>query len=176
MSNTQSDEAIVIKKIAIRSDDVVVLLTKQYGKVSAIAKGTRSLLSKRTPHLQTGNYIRVYLRSHHDVWYVQQSELISGFSSLKTDIAKLNGLYALLFLLDHILPQEQAETQVFQAMLTYVTNLHHLDSSSAHMYSIQAMATIVRELGFPISSDVSSEHIIAEIEDIIGEKIPQHTV
>lgn len=170
------DEAIVLRKSISREDVRVVLFTKERGKLSAVAKGVRTLLSRRSPHIQTANYLHVFLHSRHDMWYLEKTELKSGFGGIKDDREKLRILYAFLFVLDRILPVEQKEADIFSAALIFMRQLHMIETNQAMDLFIQTIQLFSRRLGFFVSPESAKEDIILKVEEIIGEKIPFNTV
>lgn len=176
MTHLIDDQALVLRKTVSRDDYRIILFTKEHGKIVAMGKGTRSLLSKRSPHIQTSNYLKVFLKKHTEMWYLEQTELLSGFGTVKQYEEKVRAIYFYLLILDKMLPQEQNEERVFQSSLLFLKHLHLLPQKDAFSFAVQSSAEIAKQLGFPLSVDVPQEIIVKQLEDIIGEKILVNTV
>ena len=176
MMQSYDDEAIVLRKSISREDVRVILFTKEKGKLSALAKGVRTLLSRRSPHIQTANYLHVFLHPRHDMWYLEKTELKSGFGGIKENQVKLRILYAFLFVLDRILPAEQKEIDIFSGALAFLRQLHTIDTDHAFDLLVETLRLFSQRLGFFISPESAKEDIILKVEEIIAEKIPFNTV
>ena len=73
-------EAVVLKrKYLLNRDAFITLFTQEEGKITATAKGVRSMVSRRISSLMTGNLIRVVLYRRLDHYYLQSAEVTSLF-------------------------------------------------------------------------------------------------
>lgn len=165
-------EAFVIRRTEILHKDIVVtLFAKEFGKVRAIAKGVKKLTSRRAPHLQTANLLIATLQQRHEVYYVNQTQLISGFAQLKEDPLKLNFIYVLFFILDRLLPENQPEERVYRITKNFVVVV----SKSAHpkiAILSECVYKILQILGYLHDAPLTFGEVIQTTEEIIHEKIP----
>src|SRR3990167_8803534 len=100
MMRSLKTEAIVLKKKDLLNRDILIsFFTKDLGRLTVFAKGVKKITSRRSPHLQTGNLINVIISHKNDRYYLQESQLISGFSELKKDEDKVKQLNFYLFLI-----------------------------------------------------------------------------
>lgn len=112
---TIKTEAIVIGRYALPNrDQILIFLTPALGKIKVFAKGIKKITSRRLSHLDTGNLLNILLTKKNENLYLQQTELISGFSELKRNMKKISYLYFFLFIINKILPDNQTETEVYQ--------------------------------------------------------------
>jgi DNA repair protein RecO len=170
MQTLEKSVALVLKKRVLPRDDMlVVLFTGQQGKLAAYAKGIRSITSKRSPHIQTGNLIEVQLRQNNNNYYLQQTSLLSAFQDIKNDLKRMNYAYAAFFVLDNILPELEPEPQVMESTLKYLSRLSKKDSGYGLLF-VSYLEEIAATLGF--LSDEEQPDIIAYIEQLIDAKIP----
>lgn len=111
----EKDEAFVLtKKRMLKQDSLVVLFTKQTGKIAVIAKGIQKITSRRISALQTGNLVLVsYLKRGDASAYLVDISLISHFSELKKDQEKIQNMYTLFYMLNALLPERQKEDAVY---------------------------------------------------------------
>ncbi|MFA6017328.1 MAG: DNA repair protein RecO [Patescibacteria group bacterium] len=163
-------EAIVLKKKDLLNRDVLIsLFTQDLGRLTVFAKGVKKITSRRSPHLQTGNLINVLLSHKHDHYYLQESELLSGFSELKKDEKKVNNLYSFLFVLERLLPEQQKETKTYNLTKNFLIDLSK--SIKPDSITVKYLTDIMMQLGY-LDKKISYPELRSLIEEIINEKIP----
>ena len=163
-------EAIVLKKKDLLNKDILIsLFTQDLGKLMVFAKGVKKITSRRSPHLQTGNLINVLISHKNGRYYLQESQLISGFSELKKEENKVNQLYSFLFVLDRLLPEQQKETKIYNLTKNFLIDLTKLTKSEVILddYLIE----IMKLMGY-LDKKVSKTELKSLIEEIINEKVP----
>lgn len=174
MPQIQKVEGFVLKKkVLLQKDILVTLFTDEMGKVTVIAKGARSITSRRAAHLQTGNLIKAQLSDIHDRMYVQSSELLSGFMQLRTE-SKLNTLYLYLYIIDKLLPEKLEEHTIYNATKRFFIALSKDEEKPAVILQ-QALQKTLMQLGY-IEGTLSLSELLETVENNIEEKLPQHVI
>jgi DNA repair protein RecO (recombination protein O) len=174
MPNVQKVEGFVLKKKTLLEKDLLVtLFTNEFGKVTAIAKGARSITSRRAAHLQTGNLITAQLTDFHDRMYVQSSDLLSGFMQLRTE-KKLNTLYLYLYIIDKLLPEKVEEHKLYNVTKRFFIALSKDEETPSNILhtSLQQM---LGHLGYLEGNHTLSE-LLEIVENNIEEKLPRHVI
>jgi DNA repair protein RecO (recombination protein O) len=167
-------DALVLKRKLLPTQDVLVFLfTKEFGKVIAMARGIKKLTSRRAPHLETGNYIRVILSVHGEYSHIQDTSLISGFTTIKGSTNMQDALYTYLFALDRLLPAEQAEPQLFQHTLAFFGKLNR-NPQNADVIVREQMRHALNYLGYLHPTHQGEYEQV--FEEVTGEKLPVHAV
>ena len=169
-SRSLKTEAIVLKKKDLLNKDVLIsVFSQELGRLTVFAKGVKKITSRRSPHLQTGNLVNVLVSHKNDHYYLQESELISGFSELKKDEKKVKQLYTFLFVLDRLLPEQQREIKIYNLTKNFFIDLTKSIKSIVILddYLIQ----IMKLMGY-LDKKVSKHELKSMIEEIINEKIP----
>ncbi|MDO8741549.1 MAG: DNA repair protein RecO [Candidatus Roizmanbacteria bacterium] len=167
-------EAIVLKKKDLLNKDVLIsLFTQELGRLTVFAKGIKKLTSRRSPHLQTGNLINILVSHKNDHYYLQESQIISGFSDLKKSDFKVKQLYSFLFVLDRLLPEQQKETKIYNLTKNFLIDLSK--SSKKEGVIVEYLTEIMMSLGY-LDKSVSRSELKILIEEIINEKIPSLTL
>jgi len=173
-SKSLKTEAIVLKKRDLLNRDVLIsLFSQNLGRLTVFAKGVKKITSRRSPHLQTGNLINVLVSHKNDHYYLQETELVSGFSELKSDEKKVNNLYSFLFVLERLLPEQQKETKAYNLTKNFFIDLSK--SSEQKMITYKYLTDIMMQLGY-LDKKVSYPELKSLIEEIINEKIPLLTL
>jgi DNA repair protein RecO (recombination protein O) len=75
-------EAIVLRHYPLaEADRIIVFLTREYGKIRAVAKGIKKTKSKMSGTLEPLNHIRLeyYAREGRDLSYIRQCELVYSY-------------------------------------------------------------------------------------------------
>ena len=164
-------EAIVLKKKQLLGQDTfLTLFTKEQGKVFVIAKGIKKLTSRRSPHIQTANLIDVLFHESKDMYYLQETRLISGFIQIKKDNLKVKNMYSLFFILDRLLPERQKEDKIYNITKSFLVDLAKTKVTNWGLFSIYLQKTL-QSLGY-IHESKPLEELIHMTEGIINEKIP----
>ncbi|KKP52742.1 MAG: repair protein RecO protein [Candidatus Roizmanbacteria bacterium GW2011_GWA2_33_33] len=174
MTRTLKTEAVVLKKKDLLNKDVLIsLFTQDLGRLTIFAKGIKKITSRRSPHLQTGNLINVLVSHKNDHYYLQESELVSGFSELKKEEKKVKQLYTFLFVLDRLLPEQQKETKTYNLTKNFLIDLSK--SVKSDIITVKYLTDIMMQLGY-MDQKVSYPELKSLIEEIINEKIPLLTL
>lgn len=173
MSRHGKDEGIILaKKNLLKGNRLVIIFTKDHGKIILTAYGVRALTSRRLSHLETGNYIRLSFHKKNNYFYLSETELIYAYSQIKKSGKKLSLLFLFLTILSKILPENQPEYELFSLALEVLKNMNNDINFGFHTL-IPYISSCLQKSGF-----VSKEQIqdplfdpIAFIEELIGKKI-----
>ena len=170
MTRNLKTEAIVLKKKDLLNKDVLIsLFTQDLGRLTIFAKGVKKITSRRSPHLQTGNLINILVSYKNDHYYLQETQMLSGFSELKKEEKKVKQLYAFLFVLERLLPEQQRETKVYNLSKNFLIDLSK--SSKPSLITVKYLTDIMIHLGY-LDKKVSYPELKSLIEEIINEKVP----
>ena len=175
MIRSLKTEAIVLRKKDLLNRDVLIsFFTQDWGRLTVFAKGVKKITSRRSPHLQTGNLINVLLSHKSDRFYLQESQLISGFSELKKDENKVKQLYLFLFVLDRLLPEHQKEEHAYNLTKRFLIDLSRSVEKQklGQLYYLNKLMSL---LGY-LHKDKNLNELKFFIEEIINEQIPSLTL
>ena len=88
-------EALTLKKVPMGEADLLVTLyTREKGKVRAIARGARRSNSKLVGHFEPLTQVKLSLAQGRNLDYVTQAQVLTGFATLKENLASITkGLY-----------------------------------------------------------------------------------
>ncbi|MBI4225814.1 DNA repair protein RecO [Candidatus Roizmanbacteria bacterium] len=172
MKRTIKTEAIVLRKRPLPNQDkIITLFTKELGKVVAFAKGIKKITSRRLPHVQTANLINAVLYKKDSRFYLQETDLISGFSQIKKNPHKIQLLYLFLFVVERLLPENQLETDAYKLVLKFLIELSETESQGSSLLT-KYLNKVLKLLGYS-KEDKSYEELRNAIEEIIHEKMPE---
>lgn len=146
-----NDQALVLRRIFLGEQDIlVVLFTKEHGKVRAVAKGARSIKSSRGGHLDLFNHIKVGIRPGKSLDYVSEVSTLESFGQSKTELAQLNIFYYVIELLDSLFFEQEPHENVFRAS---VKLLGFVEQRQKNREALQTLLRdyelyLLRELGY----------------------------
>lgn len=94
-SRVYQTEAIVIKRTKLgEADRILTLYTPDFGKIRAVAKGTRRTKSKLGGHVELLTHSLVMLARGRNLDIITQGQTIESFLNIKSDLWRLScGLY-----------------------------------------------------------------------------------
>jgi DNA repair protein RecO (recombination protein O) len=117
-ARTFSTPAIVLsyKKIGER-DLIVVLLSRQQGKIRMIAKGARKLTSSKKAALEPGNVVTAYGVITKSMPLLTQAKLLEDCMPIRSSLQKIRQLSQLLEIFDRLFVNEELEPEMFQHIL-----------------------------------------------------------
>ncbi|MDA1316407.1 MAG: DNA repair protein RecO [bacterium] len=171
--NDHIEGFVLKKKSLLGKDQMVVLFTKEYGKIRALAKGVKTFKSKRSAHLQTGNLIKAILSSRHSVNYIQSTDLISGFIGLRTD-THTDALYLLIATLDGLLPEDQQETLVYRIFTKALVNLSKPGAQVASVLT-DSLNKLLHAFGYS-DEEYSLHEALQKIEEYTERALPKPAI
>ncbi|PIZ45940.1 DNA repair protein RecO [candidate division WWE3 bacterium CG_4_9_14_3_um_filter_41_6] len=111
---TISDEAIILRRFPYGEKDIIfVLFTKYQGKKRVIAKGVRSITSRRGGHLDLFNIISLSMREGSGMDLITEATTLHTLSEVKNNKNLLYVGYYVAELLELMLSDEVVESHVF---------------------------------------------------------------
>lgn len=141
-------EGIVLKRHSIgETDRILTLFTKHYGKLRVLAKGIRSVKSRRAAHLEIFTRVALILHKGRQWDSVIEATSLSTYAHLRMKLRTVSFAYYLCELVDSLLPERQEHRDVYELCIQY---LESLDSGSG------------------IASDYLMEHYTGELLHVLG--------
>lgn len=112
-------EGIILKHYNLReADRILTIYTKDYGKISAVAKGVRRSRSKLRGATQPLTYADLVLYQGKSMDTVTQCEIKEMFVALREDLYRWAYAVYMVELLDAMVPERQPQERVFVRFLT----------------------------------------------------------
>jgi DNA repair protein RecO (recombination protein O) len=111
-------EAVIVKRINLgEADRILTFYTPDYGKLRAVAKGTRRPRSKMGGHVELLTHSLLLLARGRNLDIVTQAQTINSFLPLKDDLKRMScGLY-ISELIDSFTEEDVENRALFQLLL-----------------------------------------------------------
>jgi DNA repair protein RecO len=172
--HNKSEGIVLVKKNILKDDRLVIIFTKDQGKMVFSARGVRTLMSRRSPHLETGNYIKFNYSSLNNFSHIGETELIYGYSKIKTNKQKLDNLFLILFVLNKILPEDLSEIKVFDLTLEILKKLNNKEIENGKLD--EYLCEVLSLLGYlgPEQTDNQTFDVYQYLNDQFNIKISKY--
>lgn len=149
------------------ADKSYTVFTKEFGKLSFIAKGVRKITSKRAGNLDTLNFIKFSFTENKGFRYLVEVTCVDSFSKLKKDIPDFKHLYCLAELLNEFMQEDEPNAGVFELLVFTLSKMKKADENTKRLLVLNFEFKILTFLGFdPIldfcamcSNDFSDERL-----------------
>ena len=121
-------KGIVVKRMNYgEADRILTILTVDHGKIKAIAKGSRKILSKLGGSLEPFCLVDFMFHEGRNFYIVTAAAVISHFEKIHTDIDKTAKAFYIGELLDKFLEEKQNHPEVFELFKKYLQELESAD-------------------------------------------------
>lgn len=113
------DEGIVLRTHKLgEADRIVSLLTRQHGKVRAVAKGVRKTKSRFGSRLEPTMHLELlFFEGRGDLDIVTQAETIDHFRAVRDDLDRLTRAVSMLEAADQLSLEGEANPALYQMLL-----------------------------------------------------------
>ena len=149
--NTQ---AIVLKNIKYKdADKIFTLFTKDYGKISAIARGVRKINSRRSGNLDTLNLISLSIHEDdHSIRNIEEAKTIESFRDLKKD---LNKSVKAFYIAELILKSTEEDENIPRVFDLIVKTLRAINKNSyeGDLFVCYFEMNLMKLLGYELTLD-----------------------
>ena len=138
-------QALVLRRRDLGENDaLVVLLSRERGKLSVIARGVKRPQSKLAALTQPFTLARFHIAEGRHRGILNQGELEESFYSLRQDLWPM--AYATYFceLVDRAVTGEEVPALVFDLLLVALHQLHHTEEAAAlaHSFELRLLALL----------------------------------
>jgi DNA repair protein RecO (recombination protein O) len=118
VSNLYRDHGIVLRTYRLgEADRIVVLLTRQHGKVRAVAKGVRKTRSKFGARLEPTSHVAAQFYEGRELDIVTQVDSVDHFRAIREDLDRIARASAMLEATDQMSLERQPNVRLYQMLL-----------------------------------------------------------
>src|SRR5512145_355851 len=98
------------------ADRLLVLFSREAGKLRAVAKGVRKLRSRKAGHLEPFTRVKLMLARGRDFWIVTQAETVDAYQPLREDLQRTGYAAYVIELLDRFTYEEGENRPLYQLL------------------------------------------------------------
>lgn len=113
------DEGVVLRTYRLgEADRIVVAMTRNHGKVRAVAKGVRKTTSKFGSRLEPLTFVSLMLwRGRSDLDIVNQAEVIERYWNIRDDFTRLSAGLSMLEVIDQVTQEGHQDERVLDTLI-----------------------------------------------------------
>ena len=132
----QKTEAVVLKtQRSGETSKIVTLFSPKFGKIKAVAKGSRGLKSRFFGSLEPLNHVSVvyYFKETREYQFLSQADIIHAYDKLKADLKKYAMATVFCDLIDRT-ELEQANPYLFQILIDVLNEIDRTKQNLSNYY------------------------------------------
>jgi DNA repair protein RecO (recombination protein O) len=108
------------------ADRLLVLFSREAGKLRAIAKGVRKMRSRKAGHLEPFTRVKLMLARGRDFWIVTQAETVDGYPAMREDLLRTGYAAYTIELLDRFTYEEGENRALYDLLTTTLERVNTL--------------------------------------------------
>ncbi|KKS43721.1 MAG: repair protein RecO protein [candidate division CPR1 bacterium GW2011_GWA2_42_17] len=122
---TYSDQGIIVRRADFReAERLVVLFSKDHGKLVLRAPGAKKPTSRKTYHLETFNYVQFLAARGKNFDIITETKTLNNFAALRTNLRSLSLAFYACELVDRLTREEEENRMVFDLFLEFLMKLN----------------------------------------------------
>lgn len=119
-----SSEAIVLaRKNYSEADRIIVVYSKDYGKLSLIAKSVRKIKSRKRGSIEVFSHIRFSAAKTKGLGILTEAEIISSFPQIRKNLKRISVAYYFTEVVGRLTHEGQKNEKLFSLLLKYIRSL-----------------------------------------------------
>ena len=144
---TFSSEGIILaRKNYSEADRILVIFSKNYGKLSLLAKGIRKLKSKKRGHLEIFSHIKFSASKTNSIDIVTEVETINTFSKIRASLNKISLAYYFCEIIAKITREDEIKNEVFNILIIFLKRLEK--ETKLKILRQEFLHELLEELGY----------------------------
>ena len=163
-----SEGIVLARRNFGEADRILVLYTKNFGKVSLLAKGIRRPKSRKRGHVEVFNNIKFQAVSGRGLDIITEAEVIEDFGEIRKSLKKISLAYYLMEVIGRITHGGEEKTEVYNLLLTSLQKLQ--TTKLLKKLRLDFIADLLITLGYwPVDKPLNYPD--EELEEVIERQI-----
>lgn len=160
---------IIIKRINYKeADKILIIFTREYGKIRVLAKGIRKIHSKRASQLELFNYVNLNLIRGKFLDIAAEVEIQELFPAIRSSLKKIAYTYELVEIIDRLCPEQQEHKKIFDLSLWVLKTVEKGECGNLAELVENFTHQLLWELGYlPYNQVLSGDNLNIFVENII---------
>lgn len=105
------------------ADRILVIFSKNFGRLSLLAKGIRKPKSRKRGHLEVFSLVNFQATKGHSLDYLTEVEMIDDFKEIRTSLNKVSLAYYFAEIVGRITHDGEINVDLFNLILGYLNKL-----------------------------------------------------
>lgn len=170
----RTEGVILARKNFGEADRLLTICTRDFGKITCIAKGVRRPRSRKAGHVELGNWCKIFVAKGKNLDLLTEVELKKAFGVENFSQEKANKIYHLLELVNQLTAEKQKNPSVFILLVNFLKKISK--DEDFNLISLTFKVKLLSILGFFSAksvSDIRMKKLFAIVEDEDFESIKQ---
>jgi DNA repair protein RecO (recombination protein O) len=122
--HSYTSEGIVLARRDFgEADRILVLYTKNFGRVSFVAKGVRRPKSRKRGHVEVFNLVKFQAITGRGIDLMTEAEVIDDFKEVRRSLKKISLAYYFSEVIGRITHEQEPNLDLFNLILKYLNSL-----------------------------------------------------
>ncbi len=118
-----SEGIVLARRHFGEADRILVLFTKNFGRISLIAKGVRRPKSRKRGHIEVFNYVKFQAVAGHGLDMMTEAEVIDDFSEIRNNLKRISLAYYFAEVIGRITHEQEPNEDLFNLILDHLESL-----------------------------------------------------
>jgi DNA repair protein RecO (recombination protein O) len=119
-----SSEGIVLaRRRYSEADRILVVYSRNYGKISFMAKGVRKPKSRKRGSLEVFSHIKFSAARGRNLDIIEETEIIDSFQTIRKSLKRVAVAYYLMEVIGRVTREDKKNEKFFTLILKYLRNL-----------------------------------------------------
>lgn len=165
-------EGIVIRRINIgEADKLITIYSKTQGKVLVAARGIRKINSRKAPHLELFNYVRIFLAKAKQFDIVTEADTLENFPFLRDSLEIVAYGYRIIEEINILCPEREEHFDIFNLLLGTLKSMDR-HRGDVRVQTDRFTRELLWRLGYlPRNNIMEGEQLKIFLENIIERKL-----
>ncbi len=129
--------AIVLNRIDFReSDQMILVYTKEKGKLNLLARGVKKIISKNSAHLEPFSLVEIEMVPGKEIDHLTKVVPVNYFSNIRADLQKSLAAGFVVSTTDKLLHTHEPDKRIFDLLFNW------LESVNLRAYSLGPIASV----------------------------------
>jgi DNA repair protein RecO (recombination protein O) len=139
--------AIVLRRTDFRENDqLITLLTREKGKISALARGVKKIVSKNSSYLEPFFYIEMEMIPGRELKHITKVTGLDIFKNIRADLDKCLLAVRAVNIVDNLILENERDASVFELLLRWLQFIDQNNAGSAYFFGF--VARLFKIIGF----------------------------
>ncbi len=127
--------ALVLKRVDYRDyDQLITLLTPEQGKITALARGVKKIVSKNSAYLEPFFLVEIEIIPGKEVKHITKVVGLNSFKKVRMDLSKSIAAQRIMALADKLIEEHEADAPVFKFIVNWLETLEEIDFKNGYFF------------------------------------------
>lgn len=165
MRGYKSEGVVLLRRVYGEADRILVVYSKDYGKVSLMAKGVRRLGSRKRGHVEVFSRINFSAVSGKGMDLITEADLIDNYSVIRKSLKKATVGYYFCEVIEKVTREGEKNALLYNLLTEYLEDL--VDERELTEMRKEFVREVLISIGFwPMTKEmVDPDKVLAEVTE-----------